>query len=264
MQTSSDWVSKSTYFLGTGPKEYYYTLWRQLVIRAVPGTNIGGCYYYYLGNLSHEYEPAVAKATERTGQTHWEQFDVSDYKRTNSALPDLDKSPDEITFTFGKYIGQSLGHVLEIDLGYVLFLALKSDWQPSQSKHAKVLNYIRAMFRAQAQQAETERKEKIAAERAARDAARADLPAFEGRVEITGAVISTKEQESQFGVTWKMLVEHQDGWKVWGTIPSGINPEKGDKVSFTAKIEKSPSDPKFGFFSRPTKPTITRPEPVEA
>src|SRR5215472_11263665 len=236
MQTSNSDI-KTSYFLGTGPLEYFYTLWTRTVVVGY------GCFYSYRQNLAHDYDEAVAKATAKTGQTTWEQFDISGYKRTQG--PDLTLTPDEVTFTFGKYIGQSLGHVLDINPGYVMFLALKSDWAPKQAKFARVLNYIRAMFREVAFKAEEEKKAARQAERKARDAARADLPAFEGRVTITGTVLSTKLQESQFGSTWKMLVENESGWKVWGSIPSGINPEKGDIVSFTAKVEKSPSDPKF-------------------
>jgi len=271
MQTSNP-VSTSKYFLGTGPKEYYYTLWRELIIHAVPGTNIGGAYWYYLGNLSHEYEPAVAKATQRTGQTAWEQFDVSDYKRVQG--PDFTLDPSQVTFTFGKYNGRSLQEILDEDINYVFFLAFKSDWTPSQTKHTKVLGYIRGMFRQAAEQADTERKEKIAADRAARDAARADLPAFDGRVTIEGTVLSTKFVENNFGGSLKFLVEHATGWKVWGTVPAAIcsinesqqgnghtqrGIAKGDVVRFTASVQKSDRDPKFGFFSRGSKASIVKP-----
>jgi hypothetical protein len=266
MQTSNP-VSEAKWFLGTGPKEYFYTLWRQVVIRPVPGTYVGGCFWTYYQNLSHNYEEAVTKATERTGQTSWEQFDISDYKRINKGNPDLDKTPAEITFTFGKYQGRTLESVLDLDVSYILFLALKSDWEPRQAVHAKVLNYIRAMFHEQAANVDAERKERLNAERAERDAARADLPAFQGRATVLGTVISTKVVESDFGTTVKMLVEHADGWKVWGSVPNSLfligdtqrALVRGDVVRFDAKIQKSDQDPKFGFFSRPTKATLVTP-----
>jgi hypothetical protein len=248
MQTSDR--REISYFLGTGPLEYYYTLWSKIVI---PGT---GCFYSYRQNLAHDYDEAIAKATEKTGQSAWEKFDISEYRRTQHGAPDLLLSPDEITLTFGKYAGQTLGHVLDNDIGYVLFLALKSDWQPSNPRQARVMNYIRAMFKEQAQAVETERKERLVAERAARDAARADLPVFNGRVTIQGTVISIKGVDGSFGFTFKMLVEHETGWKVWGTIPAALNQlqlNQGDVVRFDAKIQKSDRDAKFGFFSRATK-----------
>jgi hypothetical protein len=279
MQTSTDQQIETKWFLGTGPKEYFYTLWRSV---KVSGKAYGlSTYWYYRQNLSHNYDEAVAKATSMTGQTTWEEFDISGYRRVNSGNPDLDKAPEEIVMSFGKYQGQTLAWVLDEDINYVLFLALKSDWEPSKSAQAKVINYIRAMFREEAANVETKRKERIAAERAARDAeraardaARADLPDFgDARTTVLGKVISTKVVESQFGSSVKMLVEHEDGWKVWGTIPQAISCinqecgpyhfqrslEKGDQVRFDARIQKSDRDAKFGFFSRATKAALVKP-----
>lgn len=104
------------------------------------------------------------------------------------------------------------------------------------------------------------RRPEIEAERAARDAARADCPT--GRLLIEGVILSTKTQDSdfsRFGVL-KMLVEHATGFKVWGTVPQSLftRPDgsayelKGSRVAFTATVKPSDKDPKFGFFSRPT------------
>lgn len=255
--------TKISWFLGTGPKEYYYTLWSQTVI---PGT---GCFYSYRTNLAHDYNEAVAKATARTGQTVWEAFDISGYRQMNSGAPDLNLAASEVMMTFGKYNGQTVEYVADKDLRYLLFLAHKSDWAPTQTAHKRCLNYIKAFFKPMAEQAEADRN----AARAARDAQRADLPAFEGRVTITGTVISTKVVDSQFGSSVKMLVEHKDGWKIWGTIPSAIQfinevrgnhcgqraLERGDVVRFDAVVEKSDRDPKFGFFRRATKAQLVKP-----
>jgi hypothetical protein len=77
-----------------------------------------------------------------------------------------------------------------------------------------------------------------------------------GRVVITGKVISLKTVESQYGNQYKMLVLDDRGFKVFGTEPSSISPQKDDRVTFTAKCEPSNDDPKFGFYSRPTKAEI--------
>lgn len=85
----------------------------------------------------------------------------------------------------------------------------------------------------------------------AREAAKRPVP--EGRVEIEGAVLATKWQESDFGGSLKMLVEGE-GFKVWGSVPSTLGPiESGDRVAFTATVEASADDKSFGFFKRPTK-----------
>ena len=84
-----------------------------------------------------------------------------------------------------------------------------------------------------------------------------------GRVVVEGKVLSVKSQESQYGTTWKMLVQHEDGWKVWGSIPASLRDEvsyysdlKGQRVRFTAAVEASNDDQLFGFFKRPTKAQI--------
>ena len=77
-------------------------------------------------------------------------------------------------------------------------------------------------------------------------APKVDVPA--GRMAVTGEVLSV--------LTWKMLVRDDRGFKVWGTIPRAINPARGDRVTFTAKLEQSKDDRSFGFFSRPTQAAI--------
>jgi len=96
------------------------------------------------------------------------------------------------------------------------------------------------------------RTERLAA-RAAEQEAAAPLPAA-GRVVIEGEVISTKVVDTDFGTFTKMLVRHVTGWKVWGTVPAALaGVQKGEKVRFTATLAPSNDDPKFGFFSRPSK-----------
>lgn len=67
----------------------------------------------------------------------------------------------------------------------------------------------------------------------------------------------TRIDETAYGPTKKMLVQHDTGWKVWGTCPSSLSDAgRGDKVSFSAVLQPSDNDPKFGFFSRPTKGVV--------
>jgi len=81
-------------------------------------------------------------------------------------------------------------------------------------------------------------------------------PLAEGRYEIVGEIVSIKTGENDFGFWTKMLVKMEDGNKVYGTVPSALGtPERGDRVSFTARVEPSKDDEHFGFFSRPTKAT---------
>jgi hypothetical protein len=102
-----------------------------------------------------------------------------------------------------------------------------------------------------------DREAEFAAKREAEAAKLADAPALaEGRYEIEGDVVSVKSGENDYGFWMKMLVKMDDGNKVYGTVPSALgSPEKGERVQFTAKVDRSPDDEHFGFFSRPTKAT---------
>lgn len=89
-------------------------------------------------------------------------------------------------------------------------------------------------------------------------------PVPTGRIEITGTVLSTKWVQgfAYNQSTLKMLVELENGSKVWGTVPSRNENdiERGVKVTFTATVEASKDDASFGFFKRPTVATITTSE----
>ena len=99
------------------------------------------------------------------------------------------------------------------------------------------------------------RRNEIAAARAAEHASAADCPT--GKIAVEGTILSIKEVDSPYGLTTKMLIQHADGWKVWGTMPSAIRgAERGAKVRFIATVTRSNDDSKFGFFSRPTKAEI--------
>lgn len=94
-------------------------------------------------------------------------------------------------------------------------------------------------------------------ERAAREAAESS-PVVEGRVVITGKVLSVKERFSAYGSVLKITVKDDRGFRVWGTLPSAIAGQgcTGRRVTFTATVETSDDDPAFGFFKRPTKAAL--------
>ena len=101
------------------------------------------------------------------------------------------------------------------------------------------------------------------AERAKAKAIEDDMPkdpVVEGKgTVITGKVLATKYQDSQFGTTLKMLVRDDRGFKVWGTVPANIDNEgednvlRGKHITFVANTEVSKDDQYFGFFKRPRK-----------
>lgn len=83
-----------------------------------------------------------------------------------------------------------------------------------------------------------------------------------GRVKLTGLVLGIKCVESEWGCQTKVLVRDDRGFKVWGTYPTtGDSYDKGARISFVARVERSKDDPAFGFFSRPTKGELLAPAP---
>lgn len=116
--------------------------------------------------------------------------------------------------------------------------------------------FVRAMMR---DMVRTERRAEERAQREAREAAEPKVPVVEGRGVLSGEVVSVKWKENDFGGSLKMLLKDDRGFKAWGTVASSIDGVKrGDCVSFTATVSKSDDDPSFGFFSRPSKASITK------
>jgi len=98
-----------------------------------------------------------------------------------------------------------------------------------------------------------ENRAAVQAKREAEKAAAAPCPT--GRIVISGLVLKTEVRDGYYGVALKMLVKHDTGWMVWGTAPRSLessNIQRGDRVSFTATVEPSKNDSKFGFCKRPT------------
>lgn len=98
-----------------------------------------------------------------------------------------------------------------------------------------------------------ERDAQRAAEAAALELA---APLVEGKREVEGVVQTTRLKHGDFGSTLKMLVKQDDGNKVWGTVPRALEELsflEGQRIKFTATVERSSDDPHFGFFKRPTK-----------
>lgn len=159
-------------------------------------------------------------------------------------------------------------------------------WAQLTRKGALSAKQIAAVERSIERQPEIEAKRaQIAAERAAEK--EAATPVVEGKIVITGKVLSTKFVDNDFGGALKMLVLDERGFKVWGTVPSSIQvtgervytgpvdvgeyPEwvelphvcKGARVTFTATVEKSRDDESFGFYRRPTKASVLEMPEVE-
>jgi hypothetical protein len=89
-----------------------------------------------------------------------------------------------------------------------------------------------------------------------------------GRINICGVVVSVKEVEDHYApqsrysddvpTTWKMLVQDDRGFRVYGSVPSAFTAYElpGHRISFYAQVEPSQKDPEFGFYRRPTKAEV--------
>lgn len=118
------------------------------------------------------------------------------------------------------------------------------------SVNDKQVNFLRVLV---------DRVEKADETNARRDAERLaakPVPVTSGRVAVEGTVLTTKEVFGPYGNAVKMLVKHDDGWKLWGTKPASLQVEVGDRVTFEATVEVSKDDDRFGFFSRPNKAAV--------
>lgn len=79
----------------------------------------------------------------------------------------------------------------------------------------------------------------------------------EGRITVRGTIVHTKLQEvmqfSYYSPTnaYKMLVKTPEGAKLWGTLPSGVDPEYRGEIEFTATFTKG--DKGMTWFKRPAK-----------
>lgn len=80
----------------------------------------------------------------------------------------------------------------------------------------------------------------------------------EGRYEIEGVVVSYRS-EPGYGYyspdVLKMLVQDDQGRKYWGTCPTHLDINQGDRIRVTATVTQGQKDPKFGIFKRPVQGT---------
>lgn len=99
------------------------------------------------------------------------------------------------------------------------------------------------------------------AQRAEREAlALPPMPVPEGNgLAIEGIVLATRWDDGYYGSTYKMLVEvtvEGGVYRLWGSVPAAIDPDKGDVVRFVANVERSSDDEAFGFYKRPRKAEV--------
>lgn len=79
------------------------------------------------------------------------------------------------------------------------------------------------------------------------------VPLTDERILIEGEVVHAKVQKSKWGSDAKCLVLDDRGFKVWGRLICWVDVGQTQRVRFMARVERSDTDPKFGFFKRPSK-----------
>lgn len=96
---------------------------------------------------------------------------------------------------------------------------------------------------------------KLAAEARDPGAEEKNVPAPTGKVSFCGTIVSFKTQESDYGLTRKMVVKVQElegCWLCYVTVPSdAVELEKNDVIQLSASLEKG-RDVHFAFGKRPT------------
>jgi hypothetical protein len=163
------------------------------------------------------------------------------------------------TYSFGNYVPKTRFTYVDADLASTLVRELN---EHLEIFHGKVFEgktgqqchlYVTTRYKDVIEVLDSEINKKVVEAVDTRNIP--DLP--EGKLTFVGKVLSIKNQESFYGIVTKILVEHEEGYKVWGTLPRSINHvDRGETVSFSATITRSDKDPSFGFFSRPTKAKI--------
>lgn len=86
-----------------------------------------------------------------------------------------------------------------------------------------------------------------------------------GRTTVTCRIVKVRDVESPFGYRrreWKMTVETTQGWRLYGTLPAALMPERGScdwdaqlrgrVVTLAVTIKPKDGEDAFGYFSRPT------------
>lgn len=82
-------------------------------------------------------------------------------------------------------------------------------------------------------------------------------PAPEGRHQVTGKIVSTRVENTPYGLSEKMLVEDDRGFRVWTTAPRSLDrTDRGTRVQFMVQLMPKAGDPLFAIGKRPTKASV--------
>lgn len=80
----------------------------------------------------------------------------------------------------------------------------------------------------------------------------------EGKLRVSGTVVTVKTYEDLYGMVSKMMVRLENGATVYGTLPKGISPEHRGYIEFSATFARAKDDNTHAFFKRPTKCAVEK------
>jgi hypothetical protein len=78
----------------------------------------------------------------------------------------------------------------------------------------------------------------------------------EGKVEVSGTVVSVKTYEDYYGVVSKMMVRLENGATVYGSLPKAVPIDYRGKITFKANFTRAKDDMTHSFFKRPSSVTM--------
>lgn len=259
-------MNNVTFYIGTGDKCGFYTLH---VIHPDADT-VNGFKDSYMCNLSTDFDTAYDKALRRIGKNgvlEAEPFQLDEIGRMRGTQrwAMILKHKDPQIIPFGKYAGQNVFDKVNNDPDYIWWMVnsicgqhnRKDEQIPFMVFTAQLLDHLNIKDPAIVRKQEYETRQKAAAEL---DAKAPPVPITDERLQITGTVLTTKWIEGPYHDTLKMLIRTDVGYKLWGSVPSNLDNkvERGNNITFMAKIVRSDDDEKFGFFKRPTKAQLIK------
>lgn len=281
----ADWSYVGTFYCG--PDEHPFGEWNdEQALNALEASTVSlfdgtgrcdhcGAYPFYVAVVRHDPSGDVIAIGETCLGTRFDfadraERDLSELRRAVAAARQraADKAAaEEARVAFlAEHPAEAtiLAAVLAAPAGRDQFLVdLAEQWERRGSLSDSQIPWVVKCVERETAQAERE------AQRAATLAAAG--PIAEGRYEIVGEVVAAKWVDNDFGGALKITVLTESGHRVWGTAPSAIaslpifsddehtivagyrGVTAGDKVAFTAAVERSDRDETFGFYKRPTK-----------
>ncbi|AHY25057.1 hypothetical protein AVV36_gp095 [Pectobacterium bacteriophage PM2] len=78
----------------------------------------------------------------------------------------------------------------------------------------------------------------------------------EGKINVTGRVVSVKTFDDFYGVVSKMTVRLENGSTAYGTLPKCVPLDYRGDISFTAKFTQAVNDNTHSFYKNPSKVEI--------